>query len=131
MSALQKLIYSLTVAVVFGLFSSSGDGLAQTDSCSFLEAPQSFNTFEQGDRIVIGQAGDRPYVVLLTGRLQDNLSAVRSCIPDAFLTSSRLGSYIHIAAFDNSRDARDFASQLREALDLEVRVIHHSRLGRR
>ena len=131
MSALQKLIYSLTVAVMFGLLSSPGHGLAQTDSCSFLEAPQAFNTIERDDRIVIGQADDRPYVVLLTGRLQDNLPTVRSCIPDAFLTSSRLGSYIHIAAFDNSRDARNLASQMREALDLEVRVIHHSRLGRR
>ena len=93
-------------------------------------SPQAYNTAEGDDRIVIGRVNDRPYIVLLTSDLQDNLSPIRACIPDAFLTSSSLGSYIHIASFDNYRDARELADHMSESLDLDVRIIHQSRLGR-
>ncbi|MEM7793346.1 MAG: hypothetical protein AAF579_02710 [Cyanobacteria bacterium P01_C01_bin.118] len=104
---------------------------AQSEGCDFLTSPQDLNTLEgESDRIVIGQFEDRPYVVLLTHNLQAHFPAIRACIPDAFLTSSRLGSYIQIASFDNYRDARDLAEHLDQSLDVNVRVIHHNRLGR-
>lgn len=104
---------------------------AQSEGCDFLVSPQDLNTLEgESDRIVIGQFEDRPYVVLLTHHLQEHFPTIRACIPDAFVTSSRLGSYIQIASFDNYRDARDLANHIDESLDVNVRVIHHSRLGR-
>ncbi|MEA5466049.1 hypothetical protein [Leptothoe sp. PORK10 BA2] len=104
--------------------------LAQSEDCSFFASPQDLNTFEGEDsRVVIGQVESRPYVVLLTHDFQDNLPAIRACIPDAFLTSSRLGSYIQIASFSNYRDARNLANQINNSLDVNVRVIHYSRLG--
>ena len=57
---------------------------AQSDECSFLESPQEFNTVENDGRRVIGRDTGRPYIVLLTHDLQENLPAIRACIPDAF-----------------------------------------------
>lgn len=93
-------------------------------------APQEFNTTESDGKIVIGQVRGRSYIVVLTYNLQENLPALRACVPDAFLTSSRLGSYMHIASFNNYRDARELAKQIESSLDIDVRVIHRSRLGR-
>lgn len=102
---------------------------AQSEDCSFLASTQDLNTFDGRDgRIVIGQLRSRPYVVLVTHDLQDHLLLIRACIPDAFLTSSRLGSYIHIASFDSYRDARALGKSMTEALDVKVRVIHINRL---
>lgn len=102
---------------------------AQSEDCGLLGATQDLNTFEGRDgRTVIGQLRRRPYVVVLTRDLQENLPAVRSCVPDAFLTSSRLGSYIHIASFDSYREAKTLGANLTKALDLRVRVVHLNRL---
>ncbi len=78
---------------------------------------------------MIGQVSGRPYIVLLTHDLQESLPIIRACIPDAFLTSSRLGSYIHIASFDNYRDAKELTEQIDESLNIDVRIIHRARLG--
>ena len=125
---------SLLTASLLLAFSSS-PVTAQLEACDFLLSPEDLNTFptdaEDEDRVVLGQLRDRPYVVLLTYRLQENLPAIRACIPDAFLTSSRLGSYVHIASYQRYRDAKDLARRISESLDIDVRVIHHSRLGRR
>lgn len=105
-----------------------------SERCDFLTSPQDLNTSEiidgEENRIIIGQFEDRPYVVLLTRHLQEHFPSIRACIPDAFFTSSRLGSYIQIASFDNYRDARDLANHIDEVLDINVRVIHHNRLSR-
>lgn len=101
---------------------------AQSTGCSFLPSPEEFNTFPENDKIVIGQIRRQPYVVLLTYNLQDNFPLIRNCIPDAFLTSARLGSYIHIASFSDYRDARDLSKSIAESLGLDIRVIHLNRL---
>lgn len=101
---------------------------AQSEDCSFLASPEELNTLTDTDKITIGQLRNRPYVVLLTHNLQDNLPIIRTCIPDAFLTSSRLGSYIHVASFYRYREARDLAEYISSSLDVNVRVIHLNRL---
>ena len=103
--------------------------LAQPEDCGFLTSPQELNTFENEDRLVIGRVSGRPYVVLLTHDLEQNLPTLRACVPDAFLTSSRLGRYVHIASFGNYSDARELADFIDESLGLDVRVIHRARLG--
>ncbi|MFG6105491.1 hypothetical protein U2F10_24800 [Leptothoe sp. EHU-05/26/07-4] len=109
---------------------SVGGVSAQSEDCDFLVSPQEFNTFENDDRIVIGHVTSRPYIVLLTHDLEESLPTIRACIPDAFLTSSRLGSYVHVASFDNYRDAKELVNSIDESLSLDVRVIHRARLGR-
>lgn len=105
--------------------------LAQSEDCRFLVSPQEFNTFESvDDRIVIGRVSDRPYIVLLTHDLQENLPELRACVPDAFLTSSRLGRYVHIASFNNYREAKELSNFINDSLGIDVRIIHASRLDR-
>lgn len=126
----QYLVWCLVMVGTFLLPAVSVS--AQSEGCDFLVSPQELNTLEaeEGDRIVIGKFEDRPYIVLLTHNLQDHFPTIRACIPDAFLTSSRLGSYIQIASFNNYRDARDLANHIDESLNVNVRVIHYNRLGR-
>ena len=100
----------------------------QSEDCSFAGSPQNLNTAVTGEPISIGQLRDRPYIVLITYDLDKNLPFVRACIPDAFLTSSRLGSYIRVASLDDYWDARDWADRIGESLDIYVRVIHENRL---
>ncbi len=131
LNAFPKFIGCLATASTL-LVLPSVKALAQSqpsEDCGFLVSPQEFNTFESDDRIVIGQVSDRPYIVLLAYDLQEGLPIIRSCIPDAFLTSSRLGSYIHIASFDNYRDAKELTEQIDESLDIDVQIIHRARLG--
>lgn len=130
MSVFRKFIFCLAAASTL-LVLPSVKALAQSpqsEDCGFLVSPQEFNTFENDDRIVIGQVNDRPYIVLLTYELQESLPVIRACIPDAFLTSSRLGNYIHVASFDNYRDAKELVEQIDESLDIDVRIIHRARL---
>ncbi|ESA32095.1 hypothetical protein N836_28480 [Leptolyngbya sp. Heron Island J] len=126
----QKFICCLATASTLLILPSVMASAQSQESadCGFLVSPQEFNTFENDDRIVIGQVSGRPYIVLLTHDLEDSLSAIRACIPDAFLTSSRLGSYIHIASFNNYRDAKELTEQIDESLNIDVRIIHRSRL---
>ena len=130
LNAFQKCICCLVTAITLLIFPSSTSSAQSQESsdCGFLVSPQEFNTFENEDRIVIGQVSARPYIVLLTHDLEDSLPAIRACIPDAFLTSSRLGSYVHIASFNNYRDAKELTEQIDESLNIDVRIIHRARL---
>ena len=130
LNTFQKCICCLTTAITLLRLPSSTVSAQSQESadCGFLVSPQEFNTFETEDRIVIGQVSTRPYIVLLTDDLEDSLPVIRACIPDAFLTSSRLGSYIHIASFNSYRDAKELTEQIDESLDLNVRIIHRARL---
>ena len=126
---LRQCLCCLTTASIILLLSPVSVS-AQSADCGFLVAPQTYNTVEGDGRIVIGRVPDRPYIVLLTHHLQENLSSIRTCIPDAFLTSSSLGSYVHIASLNNYREAKELADDINQALSLDVRIIHHRRLGR-
>ena len=101
-----------------------------SSECGYASSPQALSTVRMGDRILIGEMLDSPYIVLLTYDLQENLPVIRTCISDAFLTSSSLGRYIHIASFDSYSDARELAKDIRDALQINVRIIHQARLGR-
>lgn len=104
---------------------------AQSEDCSFLASPQTFNTFERDDGIiVIGHVRTQPYIVLSTADPQANLPVIRTCVPDAFLTSSQLGRYVQVASFDNYREAKDLAELMNDSLDVDIWVIHRNRLGR-
>lgn len=132
MKGFYPLIYGFAALGVM-LSLSSKAAVAQSvpsSECVFASSPQAFSTVRVDDRVLIGEMLDSPYIVLLTYDLQENLPVVRTCISDAFLTSSSLGRYIHIASFDNYSDARELAKDIQEALDINVRVIHQARLGR-
>lgn len=129
MNGLRKVICFVTT-VSMCLLLPSFRGWAQSEVCSFSASPQRFNTFERDGIIVVGYERTRPYVVLSATDLQANLPVIRTCAPDAFITSSRLGRYIQVASFDNYREARDLAELMEDSLDVDIRVIHRSRLGR-
>jgi len=126
---LRQRLCCLTTASMMSLLSAVPVS-AQSQDCGFLVAPQTYNTLEGEDKIVIGRVPNRPYIVLLTHNLQENLPTIRTCIPDAFLTSSRLGSYVHIASLDNYREAKELVNDINQVLDLDVRIIHYRSLGR-
>lgn len=127
MNIVQRLFWCLATASLC-LAVPKVSVLAQVVRCSFLASPQNLNTLEGSDAISIGQLRNRPYVVLITTNLEEQLPIVRACIPDAFLTSSRLGSYMRVASLDNYWDARNLADHIGESLDIHVRVIHENRL---
>lgn len=127
MNILQRLLWCLAAASLC-LAGPKVSALAQAERCRFLTSPQNLNTLEGSDVISIGQLRNRPYVVLITTNLEEELPIVRACIPDAFLTSSRLGSYIRVASLDNYWEARDLADHIGESLNIYVRVIHENRL---
>lgn len=129
MNGLGKVICCVTAASIC-LSLSVRRVFAQSEECSFFLSPQGYNTSEGDGRIVIGRVRERPYVVLLTSDIEDNISAIRACIPDAFLTSSSLGSYMHIASFNNYREAKELADHMNDSLGIDVRIIHQNRLGR-
>lgn len=129
MNGLRQLICFLTTLSIL-LWLTPTRLSAQSEECRFLVSPQEFNTSEENDRVVIGQIRGRPYTVLLNYEIQSNLPLIRACIPDAFLTSSRRGPYIHIASFDTYRDARDLADVISNSLNIDIRVIHRNRLRR-
>ncbi|MEM6255349.1 MAG: hypothetical protein AAF821_20740 [Cyanobacteria bacterium P01_D01_bin.156] len=100
----------------------------QSQPCSFLVSPQHLNTAEGSNVTSIGQLDNRPYIVLITTDLEARLPIVQTCIPDSFVTSSRLGSYIRVASLDNYWDAKALADHMSDVLDMQVRVIHENRL---
>lgn len=130
LNGLRKIICLIATVSVCLLLPNSR-GWAQSEDCSFLASPQTFNTFERDDGIiVIGHVRAQPYIVLSTTDPQSSLPVIRTCVPDAFLTSSRLGTYVQVASFDNYREAKDLAELMSDSLDVDIRIIHRNRLGR-
>lgn len=119
----------LTVVLSVVVFRGNVAGVAQESSmpevsaCDWLVTPAHINSEQQGDVIVIGALSDRPYLVVLPHGDTDALALVRRCIPDAFLTQSRLGNYIQAGAFRHRSEAHDLARVMsREGF--RPRVIH-------
>ncbi|HEY9640008.1 MAG TPA: hypothetical protein V6C57_05960 [Coleofasciculaceae cyanobacterium] len=73
--------------------------------------------------IVLGKLPNAPYVVVVPGGDGGALSTVRQCVPDAFQTRSRSGSYIHAGAFSRRGEAEELSCYLR-ALQLDARVMY-------
>ena len=80
-------------------------------------------TIEEDGVTVIGHLPDRNYVVVVPGRRESLLTEVRRYIPDAFMTSSRLGSYVHAGAFD-SRDEAEILSMRLKACKIRSQVVY-------
>jgi len=83
-----------------------------------------YNAAYQAGRIVIGHVPGRNYVVVIPGRRADLLSAVRQCVPDAFLARSRLGFYIRAGAFSSRSAAESVVWLLRSQGFTDARVVY-------
>jgi hypothetical protein len=104
-------------------FCSSHNTIAQATAEGADENPVEANTTQPRPVIVLGDLPDSPYVVAVPGREDVTLEAVRQCVPDAFLTKSRLGSYIRAGAFPHRSDAEKLSRHLR-SLKLDARVMY-------
>ena len=80
-------------------------------------------TLEDSSVTIIGHLPDHNYVVVVPGRRESLLTEVRQYIPDAFMTSSRLGAYVHAGAFENRSAAEDLSMRL-QACDIRSRVVY-------
>lgn len=78
---------------------------------------------EEGGVTVIGHLPNHNYVVIVPGRRESLLIDVRRYIPDAFMTSSRLGSYVHAGAFETQEEAESLSMRLR-ACKIRSRVVY-------
>jgi len=74
-------------------------------TCRLFPEVQQFNTQVLEDAVVIGQQPRRPYKVILVSDDINTLSELRICVGDAFVTRSRLGSYIQVGSFGRRDDA--------------------------
>ncbi|HEY9626844.1 MAG TPA: hypothetical protein V6C84_06045 [Coleofasciculaceae cyanobacterium] len=77
----------------------------------------------QATVITLGKIPDAPYVVAVLNQDDVTLDTVRQCVPDAFQTRSRIGSYIRAGAFPQRSTAEALSRYLR-TLNLETRVIY-------
>lgn len=76
-----------------------------------------------GKVIVLGKIQGKHHVVVVPANRPNTLDAVRQCIPNAFLTSSRLGNYVHAGAFADYNQAASLAWMLRSR-GLDARVVY-------
>ena len=83
-----------------------------------------YNAVHQADSIVIGRLPGRNYVVVIPGRRESRLTAVRRCVPDAFLAKSRLGFYIQAGAFSSRSAAESLVWFLRSQGFKDARVVY-------
>ena len=122
---LSGLLLLLSATAVYALPGEDDD-----DICEAVQrGPSLINTTEDADDdsvIVIGHFSNHNYVVIIPGRRDDLLERVRRYVPDAFLSSSRLGSYIHAGAFESRREAETLSKQLR-ACRIRARVVYFRR----
>ena len=99
---------------------------AQAQSISYLPCQPivtGFNTTQQEDSvIVVGQRSGYPYVVAVPSQSRTTLDAVRQCVPDAFITRSRLGPYVHAGSFPTRAGAESLSWFLRSR-GLDSRVV--------
>lgn len=82
-----------------------------------------FNTIAQGEIIVLGRSQDYRYGVIVPSNDPAVLGAVQQCVPDAFLTRSRLGTYVNAGAFAD-RAAAESLSWFLRSRGLDARVVY-------
>ena len=83
-----------------------------------------YNAVRQVGSIIIGRLPGRNYVVVIPGRREALLNAVRQCVPDAFLAKSRLGFYIQAGAFSSRAAAESLVWLLRSQGFQNARVVY-------
>ncbi|AFY68253.1 hypothetical protein [Geitlerinema sp. PCC 7407] len=114
-------------AIALGLVWPSST-LAQADSplvCPQTQTQGAYNTAQEGSVIVLGRPANHRYVVIVPAARQEaaTLAAVRRCVPDAFRTSAKMGTYVNAGAFERRSDAEDLAELLR-LRGLDARVVY-------
>lgn len=73
--------------------------------------------------IVIGRTKETPHIVVVPAHSPSTLNLVRQCVPNAFLTNSRLGNYVHAGAFADYNWAASLSAMLRSR-GLDARVVY-------
>ncbi len=96
-------VFSQPGSIASGPASEAASGASET--CEFFSTTQRYNTQTNGDVIVIGAQAGRRYRVIVVGQRENELAAIRACVVDAFMTTSSLGSYIHVGSFGSRSDA--------------------------
>ncbi|MEM9161551.1 MAG: hypothetical protein AAGC54_00585 [Cyanobacteria bacterium P01_F01_bin.4] len=135
----QAAIRGVAMLICTGLYSVvflNNQALAQAepsdsgDECEFLFQPEQLNTQSAEEGVIqIGRLPDRPYVVIIPNPDDTDLSEVRTCVPDAFLTQARLGQYLQAGSFSRRYEA-SYLAQTLQNLGFRARVIHRRTLGR-
>lgn len=92
-------------------------------SQSLPEVSNSVSSFRQSDVIVIGKVPNHPYVVVVPGKSEQLLNAVRRYVNDAFLAQHRLGAYVYAGGSANRHEAECLSSMLRSH-GLDARVVY-------
>ncbi|MGB3296010.1 MAG: SPOR domain-containing protein [Phormidesmis sp.] len=99
----------LITGLAAGLGVASGICLAAATpaqaTCEFFSEPQRFNTQMDGAVIVVGQQPQQSYRVVIPGDDVTTLTALRTCVLDAFVARTRFGPHIQVGSFANRRDA--------------------------
>ncbi|MEA5619316.1 hypothetical protein VB711_15920 [Cronbergia sp. UHCC 0137] len=98
---------------------------AYADDCFPFSKSSNFNTVQQGKVIILGQRSGYPYVVVIPGNEEKKFKTVRKCVPDAFISRNRLGTYIHVGAFKDYATAKRLEIVLRSR-KLDARVVYFS-----
>ncbi|HLO87428.1 MAG TPA: hypothetical protein VK203_20825 [Nostocaceae cyanobacterium] len=115
-----SVVVGIGVALSWGLMAAP----AHANECnSISNSSQRFNTFQQGNVTILGQATGYPYVVVVPGDKQTQLQTVRKCVSDAFVSSHRLGAYIHAGSFRDYATAKRLEIILRSQ-KLDARVVY-------
>jgi hypothetical protein len=99
---------------------------AQSPNCiatSLPEVTNSVNSFRESNVIIIGRTSNRLYVVVVPGKSDKLLTAVRRYIADAFLAQHRLGAYVYAGGFAQRGEA-ECVSYLLRSHGLDARVVY-------
>jgi hypothetical protein len=111
------------VTLFLGLVASPVWSNPSAPGCDWRVQPQPTNSERQGEVIVIGLLSSRPYRVILPGGDETMLDSLRACLPDAFITDSRLGPYVQAGAFATRSEAVELTRQM-QAAGLPARLVH-------
>lgn len=98
-----------------------------TEHCDIIlfdsDSTNTFPEVEEDGVTIIGHLPNLNYVVVVPGQRESLLIDIRRYVPDAFMTTSRLGDYVHAGAFDTRRDAEVLSRKLR-ACKIRSRVVY-------
>ncbi|NJM85694.1 MAG: hypothetical protein HC873_16105 [Leptolyngbyaceae cyanobacterium SL_1_1] len=89
---------------------------------SFIQA-EGTNASRQGDVVVVGRLPERRYLVIVPTDDEAVLERVQACVPGAFISRSRLGSYIQAGIFAQRLLAENLSSLLQDE-GIRSRVIY-------
>jgi hypothetical protein len=82
------------------------------------------NITPEAPLITLGQPCDRPYIVVIPTSNPELLQQVQDHVPTAFLTESRLGSYILAGSAPRRSEASSVTRQLRRQGFVDARVVY-------